>query len=421
MKNFLVKCVENENVSVLDIGNSIYRAAGVAWHWDYSDGSLDTTVGAATKVTLFTGGKAVIGRWNLFCINCGAYRYGKPAGSSAAPWLDTPGTNMDVTSLTVLGKHPGSDGNVWIALPDNSEPDMTVTAPADHYSAGASPQKYTSYLTANGDNLDNKTPEFCVGQQVTFTLNGLPGFVDAVGHWSLPGKYVNEQYQYSSSCTSYRVNPDLLNITGQNLATHCWYVNQPGGTVGVNANLHFSNGQYASVTAMGKFSIFRPTLSNFNPLLNLFTWDSPVLHANMSWLLTVNSKYDGYVGTTQLINASGLLYYNTGGEFYLDGSEIYGESNTGLTLQYFVADPTTHTTRFLDTPRGTALPCVEMVATFNDYVRFMPNGGIWVTLGLVNWNMDGAACIITGQTRGIIPPASGPADTDAFPLWLHHL
>ena len=56
-----------------------------------------------------------------------------------------------------------------------------------------------------------------MGQQVTFTLNGLPG------------EYVNEQYQYSSSCTSYRVNSDLLAITGQNLETTCWDVNQPGG------------------------------------------------------------------------------------------------------------------------------------------------------------------------------------------------
>ncbi len=125
---------------------SHYRAAGVAWHWDFPyPRTLDTTVGAATKVTLYTGGKAKMGRQNLFCIHCGATQYGRPADypSFNAPWLDTPGTNMDVTSLTVMGKHPGSDGNVWIALPDNSEPDMTVTAPADHYSAGASPQKCT--------------------------------------------------------------------------------------------------------------------------------------------------------------------------------------------------------------------------------------------------------------------------------------
>ncbi len=98
--------------------------------------------------TLYTGGKAVIGRWNLFRIHCGATQYGQPADypSFNAPWLATPGTNMDVTSLTVLGKHPGSDGNVWIALPDNSEQDMTVTAPADHYSAGATAQKYKSHF-----------------------------------------------------------------------------------------------------------------------------------------------------------------------------------------------------------------------------------------------------------------------------------
>ena len=216
-------------------------------------------------------------------------------------------------------------------------------------------------------------------------FNDLPGFVDAVGHWSLPGEFVNEPYQYSASCASYRRNDGLLAITGQNLATACWYVNKvDAGTVGVNANLHFSNGQYASVAAMGKFSVFRPTLSNFNPLLNFFDWDSPVLQGHMSWKVAVNSKYNGYVGMTQLINASGMNYYDTGGEFKLDGSEMYGDQYAGPVLRYIVADPTKHTTYFLDTPHATALPCVEMIATFNDYVRFMPDGGIWVTLGLVN-------------------------------------
>jgi len=264
--------------------------------------------------------------------------------------------------------------------------------------------------------------QVCVGQNVTLRLNGLPDFVDAVGHWSLPDKFVNQQTNYSPTCSTYQRNDDLLAITGHShLSPPCWYVNKPGGTVGVNVILHFPNGQYASVAAMGNINVYRPTLSNFHPMLNFFNWDSPVLHANMSWMVTVNSKYDGYIGTTQLINASGMNYYNTGGEFKLDGSEIYGEPNANGPVKYVVANPSTHMTTLLDTPHATALPCVEMVATFNDYVRFKPNGGIWVTLGLVNWNMDGAACIITGTTKGIIPPASGPVDTDAFPLWLYNL
>ena len=408
---------------------SHYRAAGVAWHWDFPyPRTLDTTVGAATKVTLYTGGKAKMGRQNLFCIHCGATQYGRPADypSFNAPWLDTPGTNMDVTSLTVMGKHPGSDGNVWIALPDNSEPDMTVTAPADHYSAGASAQKYTSYLTANGFDLDNETPEFCVGQQVTFALNGLPGFVDALGHWSLPGKYVNEQYLYSSNCTSYRVNPDLLNITGQNLATHCWYVNQPGGTVGVNANLHFSNGQYASVSAMGNFTVYRPSV---NPVVPHGPFGAAISEGMLSledramaFDVNINSKYAGAFGLTQLVKMYSetisvppdvLEFSTTWGSFYLDWKEYYDDlKDKDKTYSIY------------DAPGQPLLFEIgDYTGNWKDYVRFTPSGGIPVTLGRIDWNWA-ATCVNLNPLIGwyiTSDGVDGPAlhDDDSFPLWSH--
>ena len=220
------------------------------------DGSQQRT--ADTKMTLATGGKPGSTKQNLWVISASATAFSEL-------WVIF-GEPVDPTQITVMGKSLGSDGKLYVSLPDNQTLDATPHVNGvDYYTFGVGAQKYTPYITANGANLDNETPEFCVGQQVMFALNGLPGFVDAVGRWSLPGKYVNEQYQYSSSCTSYRVDSALLDITGQNLATACWYVNQPGGTVGVNANLHFSNGQYASVAAMGNFTVYRPQMTSFVP------------------------------------------------------------------------------------------------------------------------------------------------------------
>jgi hypothetical protein len=367
---------------------------------------------------LQTGGKAQAGRRNLFCIHCGAGAYGQP---NQGPWLGTPEQNIPVTSLMVLGKHVGADGNVWITLPDNSMQDCTVTAPAAHYDPGL-PEltKFTPYITANESNLDNETPEFCVGQQVTFILRGLPDFVDAVGHWNLPGNFVNEPYQYSIYCNSYRKNSELLAITGQNLATYCWYVNKPGGTVGVNANLHFSNGQDVSIAADGKFTVYRPSVSNFQNDANGFEKTILGLQGTMVWDATIDSKYNGSIGVTQIISCDNdNSDYYTAGFNLLDGNtEIYGEPNSSGPKPYSPTDPISHNTMLGDSPWDPFHPiCANMIANFKDYIRFQPDGGIFVTLATVDWHMNGNACLVGPISPDDLPPANPPVDSDAFPLW----
>jgi hypothetical protein len=126
-----------------------YYANGVDCSQEKNGGKTEATVSAHTAVKLYTGGKAKMGRQNLFCINCWADRYDQPPDddiSYDAPWLGTIGTPLDPTSLQVMGQTPDTKGNVWIVLPDNSEKDMTVTAPAKHYYAEAGAQKYKSYF-----------------------------------------------------------------------------------------------------------------------------------------------------------------------------------------------------------------------------------------------------------------------------------
>lgn len=243
--------------------------------------------------------------------------------------------------------------------------------------------------------------------------------MDLVGNWKLPDKYVNETYPYSPTCSSYRINYNLLQNTDH---TSCWFVNGQGGVVSFGPSLRFSNGQFASIPAKGDFSVYKPTFSDFNgyPSIVGMTWDGIKLWGNMDWSVKVHSKYDGNVGVTQLLNGT-TYYYNTGGKDYLDGDyEIYdGTAANPMGQPYRANDLSTHHVELRDTPNAPATPCVDLEATFKDYLRFRPSGpsNIFVTIGTNGWFMDGTACLWNGMTKSNLPPATPPIDSDIFPVW----
>ena len=90
---------------------------------------------STTQVKLFTGGKSgVKGKKSLFCLHCSGEAYGR---ADSPGWMHTPHTPIDPTKLQVLGKTPGADGKVWVALDDDSEQVITVTAKGvKDYNAG---------------------------------------------------------------------------------------------------------------------------------------------------------------------------------------------------------------------------------------------------------------------------------------------
>jgi hypothetical protein len=115
------------------------------WHQDYGGGAYDdkevAVTRARTTVTLLTGGKSGVNRKSLWCIQPWATAYGRPWHSSGiaggAGWFDAPGTPVPKTKLWVLKKQVGADGKLWVALPDNSAQNITVTAQGvKHYDAG---------------------------------------------------------------------------------------------------------------------------------------------------------------------------------------------------------------------------------------------------------------------------------------------
>ena len=382
----------------------------------YTD-ALSAARKAQTKIRLQTGGKAASNRRNLFRISGSAARQELTYGGHYAPnIISTPWSpEIWTQDVEILGQHLVG-GSLYVVLTDNTDVDLTPhIAGADCYTFNVNFTKHTPYISANGKNLTETTNEFCVGQQITFQLAWdvtPPQVVNTIQQWTLPAKFVNESYAHSSICTSYRVNGGLLT----NNPTQCWYVNGTGGRANVSQRLNFLNGQSASLAVQGDFTIYRPTVSNFTPLLNGVSWNAPILKAEMSWNVRMNSKYDGEHGITQLLLGTGF-YYDTDGEYVLDGdSEIYGEPEANGPSPYSVSNSATHVLRFLDTPSAPATPCVDMDIKFNTYLRFKPTGGIFVTIATNSWYVDAAACL-TGPSKTICPPATSYGDDDAFPVW----
>jgi hypothetical protein len=352
--------------------------------------------------------------------------------------IQTPCLPRLAVPLLALGKNVGSDGNLWVALPDNSAQDVNLFAPGvQHYDAWATPTKYHPYigLTTSSTNvsLDDATPEVCVGQTVTMGmdwLGGNPPFtnVDSVW-WHLPDKYVNQQTNYSSTCTTYVKNTDLLT----NTAIQCWYVNGSGGNCSVRETLHFSNGQSVTIAAAGSFTVYRPGVNQpvtFGPYNAALEGSYPPMlelaDNAMYYTVTINSKYSGSFGLTQLVKMysetvlippDGLTGATTWGNFNLD---INPDGSTGE--YYDGPNDISHSCRINDPPGQPLWFFIgDYTGNWQDYVRFTPggSGSIPVTLGRIDWNWAAAA---ENPGTGWYITSDGedgptPHPDDSFPLW----
>ena len=208
---------------------------------------------AETVMKLFTGGKAVSKRKNLFMLSASAWR---TEGMTLKPNLlnDTcywewdlppiwgPTKQVNSTDIEIDGKPLGSDGIRWRTYADNDTRDVTPRVKnEDYYTFNEpTPPKYKLYVEANTHILwqDHINPlaKFCVGQYVNFTPAWNPplsdGTVESPVKWVLGGTYVNIKAPspYSDGCQDYYTNnPALL----QAETTHAWWID--GQLLGVLA------------------------------------------------------------------------------------------------------------------------------------------------------------------------------------------
>lgn len=327
--------------------------------------------------------------------------------------------------ISVLAQAIRADTNLWLVLPDGTNLDVTpfVTG-ADFYKTDLWVQKFTPKISVNDRNLNLGTPEFCAGQFLSFKLgfHPPPELASQDSVWELPGPAVNESWQQGTNgSVNYRFSQTLLS----NNTVSCWYTAGGGFAPGVGSWLGFPNGQRCFMEVQGMLNVVKPTMSAFDGSSSLvgFLWNPPVLQAVMQWTVAIDSTYDGAVGVTQLINGTNVCC-NTDGAFRLDGTNEFYNATNQLGQAYTATNLATHVARLWSARTATAAPTAELLAEFQDYVRFRPAGSpnnIWVTLGTNSWSMDGAASLSGGLLRSNLPAASTLGPCDTFPFWTDEL
>lgn len=387
-----------------------------------NNATLLNTRTSDVKMMLHTGGTGVIGQQVLVAITATATE--QLAGT---PWSrDIPQTDITIPDL---GRKLGADGWAYNRAVNGATLDVTPTTSAPMYSFTVDGGAHILTILARGNDnnydLSTNTPEFCVGQLLTFDGywdSEPPNIVANDTLWHLPGKFVNKATNYPPTCTTYVKDSNLLT----NATTQCWYVNQPADACSVREILHFSNGQIVNIAAAGNFTVYRPSV---NPIVTngisgaaIYTNDYP----NLLWLddgpmkfdVFISSKYPGNFGLSQLVkftSESGLFPFSfnwTYGDYYLDGSEYYDALHK-----------VSETSEIFDTP-GQGIESRQNFASYNgdwkDYVRFIPNGGIPVTLGRIDWSWA-ATADKTIDWSIVSDGVDGPTlhDDDSFPVWSH--
>jgi hypothetical protein len=327
------------------------------------------------------------------------------------------GATIPNNQITVGGKQLGSDGIAWRMYPDAGTFDVTPKASAPLYTFGVGQTKFSPYINANGHNLDNETPEFCVGQKVSFGMGWEPSSPSTASSsyiWALAGTFVNRDTPGSGGASdTWDIDPDSLNSAGP----FGYWITDGNKNAYLHETLYFSNGQSATVFASGQFNMFKPSVTityyppyyvyddgNLVSLGNRFTGDGV-----MDFKATVTSKpkFPGYINWTQLVNANSPSFYSYG-QYWLDNTTRYNDADG-------IVNPTGET-ELIDSPGEPVLNSAHIFEQFDSYLRFYPDsGGIWVTLKIVHWSWLADVSQPTLTHASVGTPYD--TDSDTFPEW----
>src|SRR5262245_53388013 len=174
---------------------------------------------AQAKWKLQTGGKPISQRKNLFVISASAT---ENLNKRCAPYRDPsvivqcPGRTIAPQEISIGGLGQlGSDGRLYVALPDGDERDVTPQVSGmDFYTFDIAAQRHTLSVSANGVDLMNAKPELCIGQQVTLLASwdpGLPAGTQDGYRWVASLDYINKIVPgVGEASEHYAFDPTLL-------------------------------------------------------------------------------------------------------------------------------------------------------------------------------------------------------------------
>ena len=444
-----------------------------------SDGSLPDDFNAnwgelsSRVVKLFTGGRAERQVQKLFDLheeltkeqyldmNVPDWGFWYQTGnflSTGNPAVAVPSAQI---ALGALGNQ-ADDGHLWTVQPNGKEIVITPTVAAGSaegstsaFQANASPPasstgtklnptgslpnapQYQLVIKANNITLSNNAvatgANFCVGQNVSFNLTGLPDGVTATNfQWTLGGTYVNKCIPAPDANSSDTYTNDPLLLKNAVLQTNWWvsggYPSNVYSAV-VTFDLIFTNGNpKQSGSVSGLFSMHRPRVTYFdvgNIGEYLYhkhpTGVQPsddvdmlsVVFCNYSCNIGIIDPFSGAVYITQTFSGSsgsdGDGKYDTATANVLDNDKIYGFS---VPKQIAVSAGITNTIFFQD---GAQTPCSGHTWEndhYTDYIVFVPSGAnaIPVTLGIVKWHQNGDTSL-----SPIISGSASPQDYTPFP------
>jgi hypothetical protein len=231
------------------------------------DGSTERRT-ADTEIKLATGGLLGSTDYNLWVIT--------PNVTDAETGQPIP---FDQISVGFLGQL-GTDGKLNLVLADNGTNTITPKVVGhNHYNFSVAAQEYKLHIIANTIVLSNNVvatgANFCVGQEVSFALGGLPldGSVLATNFiWTLSGKYFNAHTNAVSGVPSGVCSPVPYvdkNLLASNNTTAWWVSGGSSANTNPNIptiylafiswNLQFTNGNATDAgLTVGQFNMYRP-------------------------------------------------------------------------------------------------------------------------------------------------------------------
>jgi hypothetical protein len=390
------------------------------------------------NMVLLTGGKSGVNKQGIMALTTSATD-------------DTTLQAIPNNQITVAGRTLGSDGWVYGTVEIGGDPvDVTPQTGVPLYSfSGPDGGVYIPYITANGHNLDNETPEFCVGQQVNFQVNGLPSAQTPFYNWHFSTKYYNHSSRPNwHSSLNWDVDSGIFTAA----EPYAYWVSDGNKNASSQVTLHFSNGQTTTVTAKGQFNVYRPTVS----IVRKYDYGAPTVIWNPAWTMQyavlqvgtgvnhpnsmnfyggVQSKYGGNAKWVQIVSVDmtgdayfdGVLVHDPVLTSVLDNQDPFEGDNWRISPN---ATPSgsLNTVPLDDSPAATVGQNLLNGIRFNidctDYLMFNPDpygSGIWVTLGKTTtpWSVH---CHASWPSLDILPDehVTGPGDLDnstGFPQW----
>ena len=400
---------------------------------------------AQATVKLQTGGKAQIKRRNLFCLQATVDEVTGPMydhwdlADTASVKASVPSTQVSIGGYGKLG----SDGKLWVGLPDNESVDITPKTKARYYTFDdVSASKHLLTITANSALLAPNRFAYgstnCVGQKVNLDstlMPQVPEITSAEYEWILHGGFKNRITAGSAGCTIYDIDESIQRR--QNTYAW-WYIKGTKGIVCRWNNIAFSNGQKVeNINVLGKMRVYKPQawmhligsqgqMAQFK-MLNQ-TADSCMLSIGdaagvnaMIFQAKIATAYAGWAFWTQLcaIDTSNGAWTRR-----LDFREHYmGEPSDRSIVASENPPGSANSVNFMDGPAVESGDPVRYSGQYEAYLRFRPNAGIpdeniYITIGIVYWNINGIANNNPWRlTTDVITVPSGPVDSSEFPVW----